>query len=74
MNPSRAPGNSFFVAEERDREAHCLYTGERVNEVADAFIGRHGGKKELLFASVCYPEIGFTRVGKNRAGGDESAL
>jgi ABC-type nitrate/sulfonate/bicarbonate transport system substrate-binding protein len=36
------------------------YSEEHLEEIADAFVERYGGDKEVLFASVQYPKIEFT--------------
>ena len=41
-------------------KASLNYSTEHLDEIADAFIDRYGGEKEVLFASVRYPKIEFT--------------
>jgi len=41
-------------------KASLHYSTEHLDEIADAFIERYGGDKEVLFASVRYPRIDFT--------------
>ena len=41
-------------------KASLKYGEEHLDEIADAFVERYGGDKNVLFASVQYPKIEFT--------------